>query len=105
MFALDDRITGETVGFCGLVHPGDQAEVEVKYAFLKDCWGKGYASEMLPALLTYAAKALGIGEIMATVAEGNIASQRVLQKSGLRFTRTLEEDPWNVQVYTWRADG
>ena len=49
MFAVDERSTNQAVGFCGLVHPGGQAEVEIKYAFLKSRWGRGYASELVPA--------------------------------------------------------
>lgn len=38
MFALVERQSQKPVGFCGLVHPGGQTEVEIKYAL---CDGSG----------------------------------------------------------------
>ena len=72
MFALDDRTSGETVGFCGLVHPDDQVTAEVKYAFLKAHWGKGLASEAIPEMITYGAEKHSLTKIIATVAPENI---------------------------------
>ncbi len=98
MFAIDELSTHETVGFCGLVHPGGQREVEIKYAFLKRRWGRGYATEVVPAMLAHAAAAHGINRVIATVALANIASQRVLLKSGLQLTTTAAGE---TLVYEW----
>ena len=103
MFALIDRQSGALVGFCGLVHPGNQAEVEIKYAFYKAHWGKGYASEIVPAMLSYAANKLGVDRVIATVAEGNRASQRVLLKSGMEFVGIEKDEGSSTHLYEWRA--
>ena len=106
MFALDDKVSGQTLGFCGLVHPGNQKEAEIKYAFLSSCWGQGYASEAVPKLLLYGAQHHGLSHIIATVASENLASRRVLSKSGMTFTRTIEEgDGSQTLVYEWEASG
>ena len=65
MFTVEARGTGAVVGFCGLVHPGGQPDVEVKYAFLRSYWGQGLATE----------------HVIATVAPDNTASHRVLAKA------------------------
>lgn len=101
MFAVTELSTGQTVGFCGLVHPGGQVEAEIKYAFLKDCWGKGYASEIVPAMLAYGATEQGLDRIIATVASANIASQRVLLKSGMLLSHIVEDGDSNTHVYEW----
>jgi RimJ/RimL family protein N-acetyltransferase len=97
MFALVDPQSDGVVGFCGLVHPGGQPEVEIKYAFLRSHWGRGLASEAVLALLKYASNALAIDRVMATVAPENLASQRVLEKAGLVLQTSTEtsdiEDP------------
>ncbi len=104
MFALESTESGSVIGFCGLVHPGGQLEPEVKYAFLRSCWGKGYASEAVPALLAYGAATHGLLHIIATVAPDNLASQRVLVRSGMRFSRQRHnEDGSLTNVYHWRA--
>ena len=101
MFAFDDRETGRPVGFGGLVHPGGQPEAEIKYAFLRAHWGKGLASEVVPRLLQYGGEAHALGRIIATVAEGNLASRRVLAKAGMRHIDTYVEDDETVLLYDW----
>lgn len=103
MFALEDRASGNVVGFCGLVHPGGQPEPEVKYAFLRRVWGQGLATEAIPALLAFGHQAFGLARIIATVAPGNQASQRILSKCGAtRQADRHHEDGSTTQVYEWR---
>lgn len=104
MFALEERVSGDVVGFCGLVHPGGQLDAEIKYAFRRDHWGKGLASEAVPQLLAYGAGHHGLSRIIATVAPDNAASQRVLAKSGMRFSqRRINDDGSVTLVYEWLA--
>ena len=100
MFALDDRTTGELVGFIGLVHPGDQPEVEVKYALERAWWGRGVATEAVRHLLDAAASRYGVREVIATVAPEHAASQRVLAKSGMtRRADRVGADGGRTRVY------
>jgi RimJ/RimL family protein N-acetyltransferase len=104
MFALEACDSGQVIGFCGLVHPGDQIEAEIKYAFLKSQWGQGLASELVPAMLVYGEQSHQLRHIIATVAAGNLASQRVLLKSGMTFIKDFpEEDGSTTQLYEWIA--
>ena len=104
MFALEESSTGEVIGFCGIVHPGGQREAEIKYAFLRSYWGRGLASEVVPRLLEYGAKEHGLASIIATVDDGNVASQRVLAKAGMKLIRTVPHEDGSVtQVHEWRA--
>jgi ribosomal-protein-alanine N-acetyltransferase len=101
MFAVAHQATAETIGFCGLVHPGGQLEAEVKYAFLKRHWGKGYASEIVPAMLSYGASRHGLERIMATVARENAASRRVLIKSGMKCLGIVGGEGSGTLGYAW----
>ena len=104
MFALVEREYGSVVGFAGLVHPGGQAEPEVKYALLRTHWGMGLASEVVPQLLAYGASTHSLRRIVATVASGNLASQRVLAKAGMALTRRRSnEDGSTTLVFEWLA--
>jgi len=106
MFALVERDTGAVVGFCGLVHPGGQAEAEVKYALLRTVWGRGLATEAARALLDYGAAAHGLQRIIATVAPDNHASQRVLAKAGMqRGALRHNEDGSDTQFFHWPRPG
>ena len=82
MFALESLASGELVGYCGLVHPGGQLEVEVKYALRRGMWGRGLATEAVRGLLQYAQRRHGIEAVIATLDARNGASRRVLEKCG-----------------------
>lgn len=104
MFALEARDSGKVIGFCGLIHPGGQVEPEVKYAFLREHWGKGLASEVLRPLLTWGHEQCGLKRIIATIAPENAASCRVLIKAGMDFVEIrTEEDGCFSDVYEWIA--
>ncbi len=100
MFTLEDRATGQLVGFVGLVHPDQQPEAEVKYAFVRAHWGKGLATEAVRHLLTCAAERFGLTDVIATVAPEHTVSQRVLEKAGMRLQRMRDnEDGSRTLVY------
>lgn len=104
MFTLEDRSTGEVLGFCGLVHPGGQTAAEIKYALLRSRWGLGLASEAVPALLDYAVRDHRLTRVIATVAPQNLASRRVLEKAGMTLAEeTIDEDGLPTCVYQWSA--
>jgi RimJ/RimL family protein N-acetyltransferase len=83
MSAIVQREANRVIGFCGLVHPDNQPEAELKYAFHRSNWGYGYATEAARGTLAYAHTSLGISRVIATVYPENLPSQRVLLKAGL----------------------
>lgn len=104
MFTLEGRDTGAVVGFCGLVHPGGQPDVEVKYALLRAHWGRGLATEAVGALLRFAHTTLGIERVIATVAPENAASHRVLAKTGMtQCVPRHNPDGSITHVFEWCA--
>lgn len=105
MSAVELRGSSDVIGFCGLVHPGDQQEAELKYALRRDHWGRGFGSEVAAAMLAHGRAAFGLRRIIATVAPGNIASRQVLTKIGMEHERTLHDDDGDVELYAWSAPG
>jgi ribosomal-protein-alanine N-acetyltransferase len=104
MFAVRLRDGDEIVGFCGLVHPGGQADAEIKYAFGRAHWGKGYATEVATAVLRYGASVHGLTRIIATAAPENLASHRVLTKAGMSPAKPRHgEDGAVTLVFAWNA--
>jgi RimJ/RimL family protein N-acetyltransferase len=103
MFAIEEAQRAKTIGFGGLVHPGNQEEAEVKYAFLPDIWGRGIATEFVRELLKWAQSAHRLTHAIATVAPENLASQRVLIKSGFsRSKARMENDGSSTEVFEVR---
>ena len=102
MAALVDRESGDVVGFCGLVHPGGQAEAEIKYALKRKWWGLGLASEAAAAMLRYGARVHGLQKIIATTAPENTASHRVLEKAGMvRGELRRNDDGSDTRIFEW----
>ena len=83
--------TGRFIGRGGLepTDVGGRPSVEVSYAVRNDAWGQGYATEIAVAAVDRA-RLLGLPEVVGFTMTTNIASQRVLEKAGVRFERELE---------------
>lgn len=103
--AIVERSQGEVIGFCGLVHPGGQKQTEIKYAFKRSYWGQGLATETVKSMLLYGSHTFNLNYIIATVARENIASQKVLIKSGMNLVETIiNSDSSETLVFGWRKD-
>lgn len=86
-FAVTVKESGEIIGFCGVGGIAyDRTQNEVFYSIGKDYWGKGYATEAAKAMLKYAFHELELAKVIAAVHPNNIASNRVLEKIGLKRT-------------------
>lgn len=82
--------TGSFVGWF-LFRPPDAADpatVELGYRLRKAAWGKGYATEGSVALIRRGFTELGVQRVVASAVTANLASRRVLEKAGLKLTRT-----------------
>lgn len=79
-----ERATGDVVGFHLLNHIQGESIVQVGFSLAKPAWGRGYATEMAAALVRYGFVDLEIHRITGIASLGNVASQRVLEKIGLR---------------------
>ena len=104
MFTLVETESRLVVGFAGLVHPAGQSEPEIKYALLRSHWGRGFGSELVPHLLSYGSRVHGLTRVIATVAKGNLASQRVLAKAGMCLVQSRSNDDGSTTlVFEWLA--
>jgi RimJ/RimL family protein N-acetyltransferase len=80
---------GVAVGEIGGGFTGDRV-VEIGYAVVTSCWGRGYATEAVRALIELARAAEGIDLMVAHTPLDRPQSGRVLEKAG--FTATGEVD-------------
>jgi RimJ/RimL family protein N-acetyltransferase len=103
--ALVERASGDTIGFCGLVHPAGQAEPELKYALRRDHWGRGLATEAARAMLAYARERLGLRHVIATAYPQNLASLRVLRNAGMQsLAMRTDSDGTVICSFAWHAE-
>ena len=90
--AVIEKASGDFIGCGGIVYDSERQEPEIIYAFHPSAWGKGYASELVPAMLNYGLTECGLTYILATIAEANKASAHVVEKAGMQFV-TEEPNP------------
>lgn len=90
IFAID--VKGSAVGGIG-IHP--QADIqrrnaELGYWLAEPYWGKGIISRAIPEIIDFAFKTYDITRIYARPFGTNLASQRVLEKTGFRLEARFE---------------
>jgi len=83
VFVIVDQISNDCMGVCGLVMgKPNYRNAEIWYKLHPNYWGKGFASEAVQALLDVGFNTFQLHRIEAGCATENIASIRVLEKSG-----------------------
>lgn len=88
--AADARVIGRAVLRHLLIE--DQDEVEVGYAFFKEYWGRGLATEIAAACIVHGRDLLKQPSLVALTRAENIGSQRVMEKAGMRYDRDVTRD-------------
>ncbi len=99
IWCIADRKTGEKLGDSyllpmpidtdgvdfSLVVMGQMpdADIDVGYFLKPSAWGQGYATEVCKRLLQFAFQEVSLNEVVASVDDHNVASKKVLEKSGL----------------------
>jgi ribosomal-protein-alanine N-acetyltransferase len=91
LWLLRDRETGAMVGRGGLQHTvvGRDGEVEAGWAIAPERWGEGLATELAHVCVEVAFGKLELEEVIAMALPTNIASRRVMEKSGFKYERNV----------------
>jgi RimJ/RimL family protein N-acetyltransferase len=82
MFSAIEKSSGQWIGRMGPWQPEGWPGTEVGWAFRRDTWGKGYATEGAIACMDYVFDVLGWAEAIHTIEPENVASQAVAKKLG-----------------------
>ena len=94
-FAVEDAATGLFLGICSLmVEPDSPSSAELGYLFLRQAWGKGYATESSAAILELGFRRLGFHRVWGKCHTQNAASAKVMEKLGMTYEGTLREHVW-----------
>ncbi len=82
-FRVEDSRSGLFLGRCGLRPDRDSFTTELAYAFVRQAWGRGIATESALATVRWGF-AGGLTEVTSCALADNLASRRVLEKIGMR---------------------
>jgi [ribosomal protein S5]-alanine N-acetyltransferase len=102
-WAVLEKESGRFLGLCGIKRYETYGKNALSYAFLRKEWGKGYATEASLAVVNFAFKTLNFNELIAWTTPDNLASVRVLEKSGFNFTRKELWDLITWDLYTIKS--
>lgn len=93
--AVEELSTGRCLGsVCLMVESDSTTQAELGYWFLRESWGKGYATEASLAALELGFLRLGYHRVWGKCHVVNAASARILQKLGMTYEGTLREHVW-----------
>ena len=91
--------SNKMIGWCGLKFHPIQKIVDIGFRLFKSEWNKGYATEATKLALDYGFRKLNINKIVAHVQDNNIASLKVIIKSGLTFSKNIMYDNYPAKLY------
>ena len=101
-----EKATGEWLGWFHLRPEHEPPfDMEVGYRLKRSAWGRGYGTEGTRALIAKAFEELGVERVVAVADAPNVASRRVMEKSGMHLVRTYvghdadTGDTWDAVRY------
>ncbi len=77
------------IGQCGVFKRDGLEDPDLGFAFLEAYCGLGYGYESSSAVLEYALETMNLNKIVAITSDENIASQKLLNKLGLQYTKDI----------------
>lgn len=104
-WAAIEKATGLLRGHLGLRLLPEFGETEILYMLDSAVWGRGYASEGAAAARDFAFRHLGLSRVIAIALPENLASIRVMEKTGLRHERMAEFKGFEVKYYALEREG
>ena len=90
MWAVRERETEAFLGITGFMERPDGRGIGLRFAFVADVHGHGYASEAAGAALRFAHERAGVRRVVAVARDDNIASRQVLGSIGMRECGAFE---------------
>lgn len=81
--------THERIGTCSFIPNTNSKAYDIAYCVHKNHWRKGYATEMIQGMITYA-KDHGAEKITVCVDKNNVASNAVMKKFGFTIAQESE---------------
>jgi [ribosomal protein S5]-alanine N-acetyltransferase len=87
LWVLRERVSGDFVGRGGLQYTDTlgRRAVEAAWAVVPDRWNRGFATELARTSLEVGFNDLGLSEVIAFTLPDNLASRRVMEKTGFVY--------------------
>jgi len=82
---------GSLLGDCGILVPvNSPTDAELGITLRADAWKRGYATEVLRALLHYCFERLHLSRVLARIRPGNVAAIMLVERHGFVFRGNMQ---------------
>ena len=99
LWAISSRAVDAVIGFCGFWHFHEPPQLELLYGVSEEHWNTGVATEAARAVLELGFNELGFTRIQASTDAANSASERVMQKLGMKFWKREDANGLDTIFY------
>ncbi|VAW02975.1 Acetyltransferase, GNAT family [hydrothermal vent metagenome] len=99
-FALEEKTSGNFLGWTGLWFPQGWPEKEIGWTLLPQACGKGFVTEAAKRVRQHAYQDLGWKTAISLIARGNEASKKVAERLGATFERDI--NLWDMDCMIYR---
>jgi ribosomal-protein-alanine N-acetyltransferase len=99
IFALLDKTGSRFVGYRGVAYLHHLNHPEVSYGLASALWGQGLATEALRCCLQHVFEVMALPRVVGVAEVENVASQRVMDKAGMRLQGPYEYDGKQAVMY------
>ncbi len=104
IWCVCEKTNRKMIGYSGFQFLDKTGNIEIVFAYLKEHWTKGFATEAANACFRFGFENLEAEKIYAVIHPENGASERVLKKIGMSFERTSEHYRMNLTTYAVARD-
>lgn len=101
IFAISEMDSEKVIGYGGLGYVKEFDKIEIMYGFNESIWGNGYATEVSLRMKELAIE-LGMKDLIALADINNIASQKVLLKTGFKQVKQIHI--WGLDCYFYEME-
>ncbi len=98
-YTIVRKVDGEQLGTCGLYDRNGLEGIDIGFALLPGCERQGYGFEAASRVLLAAFKVFDLNEVNAITTKQNFASQKLLEKLGLRFADYIVMGDEELMLY------
>lgn len=93
VWAFVEKETNRVIGTGGLRHWNGGPRAEIGLDVVQDCWSKGYGSEALHAMISFAFQTLKLHEVYAYIHTKNKAAFQLVKRAGFEYRGSVENYP------------
>lgn len=104
IWCVCEKDSKKMIGYSGFQYLDKTPQVEILFGFLKDYWGKGFATEAANACLRFGFEEVQFEKLCAVTHSENLASRCVLEKIGMAFDKKSEHYQIDSITFTVSRD-